>query len=777
MKRLGLNQVLTLAVLVSLFCGIAAIIGYTAKSTYDISLDLEQEALQRTAKNLGNVLELYIDTAKEQAQNLAAQPAVAQALAGSPQLAQDMLRQYVVQAGNIFSIILLDAAGKPVAGALRSNDALAPSFADRDYFQAVMGGRDSVVSSSVFKGKTTSVLLFAAAHAVKDQGGKTVGVVVICPSWDNFMSKYLDPVRFGDSGYAYMLDGQGRFIAHAKDKSLLLSPPPDRAFADRALALKNGIMEYEFKGEHKFMAVAQIAQTGWLVCMTASESEMAALASGQRSVLLAIGAAVLVLVAGLIIVFNKVVVLSPLAAIAAYAAAVADGDLKAALAGRFRFELAGLAHNMERMVAELKNKLGFAQGVMEGIPTPCGIVGPDCNMLWANKQICDLLEKKAPPATYFGQKSGQFYLNDASKETCSDRALAERRAITAHNEYVAPSGRKLRIDVITTPFYDMDGKLLGSISFWSDQTERYLQQERIAAQNALMSGTADAASNTADRMASAAEELSAQIEQANQGAQEQNNRVQETVTAVEQMNATILEVARNAGETASNAAAARDKAREGAALVVDVVAAVDKVRLAADKLKTNMHGLGEQAQGIGAVLGVISDIADQTNLLALNAAIEAARAGEAGRGFAVVADEVRKLAEKTMHATKEVGQAISGIQHGTADTVTMVEQAATAVEQATALAKRSGDALDEIVAVVETAGDQVRAIATAAEEQSATSEEINRAVESISRIASETAEAMGQSAQAVTELAAQAHELNTLVSDIKGGSGQASLTA
>ncbi len=776
MKRLGLNQVLTIAVLVSLFCGIAAIVGYTAKSTYDISIDLEQEGLQRTAKNVVDVLEMYIGNGMDTAENLAASPSLAEALQGSPQTAQAMLQQYIANTDHLMSLIVIDPAGKPVAGAIRNNEPLAPSFADREYYKAVMGGQDSYVGSTVLMGKSSGVLLFFVARAIKDANGKTIGLVVVCPSWDAFTKKFLDPVRFGDSGYGYMLDAKGVVIAHAKDKSMLLSPPTDRTISDRALALKNGIMKYDFKGEHKFMAVAQSPTTGWLVCMTASESEMAALASGQRNVLLLIGAAVLILVAGLIIVFNKVVVLSPLAAIAAFAAAVADGDLKAVLRGRFRFELAGLAHNLERMVAELKTKLGFAQGVMEGIPTPCGIVGPDCNMLWANKQICELLEKNAPPETYLGQKSGQFYLNDASKETCSDRALTERRAITAHNEYVAPSGKKLRIDVITTPFYDMDGNLLGSISFWSDQTERYLQQERIAAQNALMTDTADAASNTADRMASAAEELSAQIEQANQGAQEQNNRVQETVTAVEEMNATILEVARNAGETAGNAVAARDKAREGAALVEDVVAAVDKVRQAADKLKTNMHGLGEQAQGIGAVLGVISDIADQTNLLALNAAIEAARAGEAGRGFAVVADEVRKLAEKTMHATKEVGQAINGIQHGTADTVTMVEQASAAVEQATALAKRSGDALGEIVAVVETAGDQVRAIATAAEEQSATSEEINRAVEAISRIASETAQAMGQSAQAVTELAAQAHELNTLVADIKGGNGQAALT-
>uniref|UniRef100_UPI0026229001 methyl-accepting chemotaxis protein n=1 Tax=Solidesulfovibrio sp. TaxID=2910990 RepID=UPI0026229001 len=165
-----------------------------------------------------------------------------------------------------------------------------------------------------------------------------------------------------------------------------------------------------------------------------------------------------------------------------------------------------------------------------------------------------------------------------------------------------------------------------------------------------------------------------------------------------------------------------------------------------------------------------------TNLLALNAAIEAARAGEAGRGFAVVADEVRKLAEKTMHATKEVGEAISGIQHGTAATERMMDEAAAAVDTATELAERSGTALSEIVSVVEAAGDQVRAIATAAEQQSATSEEINRSVESISRIASETADAMAQSAQAVTELAELAQDLTALVAEIQGG-GQAAIAA
>jgi methyl-accepting chemotaxis protein len=776
MRRLGLNAVLTLAVLLSLFCGIAAIIVYAAVSTNAISTSLQEEELQRTATDMVNLVGLSLDNAKENADTLASLPIFLEALIGAPDRAQKMLEGYLKNSSSLLAVLVVDNDGKAIAGVSKSGKALADSYKDWDFFKKITAGSDDFTSSEI-RVDETGKPYFLTARSVPGPDGKSRGMVVLCTDWNRLTRKYLAPIRFGETGYGFMFDDQGRIIAHAKDKSLLLKQPADRTIAERAAALKNGVMSYTYNGEDKFMAVAQLSGVQWLVCMTVSSSELAQLAAGQRNVLIAIGVAALLLVAGLILVFNRVVVLRPLAAIAAYAAAVADGDLRATLTGRFRFELAGLAHNLERMVAELKNKLGFAQGVMNGISAPCGIVGPDGTMLWANQQICDLLEKTDPPASYAGQKSGQFFLNDASKETRSDRALALRQAQSAHTEYVTPSGRTLHINVVSTPFYDMDGALLGSLSFWTDQTELYQQQQRIAAQNALMTDTAEAASATSDRMAAAAEQLSTQVEQANQGAQEQNDRVRETVTAVEQMNATILEVARNAGETATNAAAARDKAREGADLVVDVMEAVDKVRDAAEQLKTNMRGLGEQAQGIGAVLGVISDIADQTNLLALNAAIEAARAGDAGRGFAVVADEVRKLAEKTMQATKEVGQAISGIQRGTAETVSMVDQAAGAVAQATALAARSGAALGEIVSVVEAAGDQVRAIATAAEEQSATSEEINRAVESISRIASETATAMGQSTQAVAELAAQAHELNGLVADIKGGSSQGALTA
>jgi len=275
---------------------------------------------------------------------------------------------------------------------------------------------------------------------------------------------------------------------------------------------------------------------------------------------------------------------------------------------------------------------------------------------------------------------------------------------------------------------------------------------------------------------SASEELSAQIEQSSRGSEEQSNRVSETATAMEEMNATVLEVARNASQAAETADKAKHQAEDGSQVVAQVVKGIGEVQSSALELKTDMTSLGKQAEGIGQVLNVISDIADQTNLLALNAAIEAARAGDAGRGFAVVADEVRKLAEKTMTATKEVGDAIRGIQEGARKNISNVEHAVSKIDAATGLAGNAGESLIEIVSLVEMTTDQVRSIATASEQQSAASEEINRSIEDVNRISSETSDAMRQSAQAVGELAHQAQVLKSLIDQMKdeGGAGAGS---
>nr|WP_321257951.1 methyl-accepting chemotaxis protein [uncultured Pseudodesulfovibrio sp.] len=281
-----------------------------------------------------------------------------------------------------------------------------------------------------------------------------------------------------------------------------------------------------------------------------------------------------------------------------------------------------------------------------------------------------------------------------------------------------------------------------------------------------MQRIAQDASIIVEQVTSAADELSTQADQVSQGADVQRDRTTQTATAMEEMNATVLEVARNSASSADSAANAKTQAQEGAVVVREATTAIREVHDLTATLKNSMGKLGEQTTDIGQIMNVIEDIADQTNLLALNAAIEAARAGEAGRGFAVVADEVRKLAEKTMAATKEVGDAIQAIQDGAASNIKSVDTAALAVEQATELANQSGESLDRIVSFADETSGQVQSIATAAEEQSAASEEINQAVDDINLIASETADGMNQSAEAINELARLSNELRHLIKEM-----------
>ena len=268
-------------------------------------------------------------------------------------------------------------------------------------------------------------------------------------------------------------------------------------------------------------------------------------------------------------------------------------------------------------------------------------------------------------------------------------------------------------------------------------------------------------------VSSASTELSAQIEQSDRGAAESAQRLSEAATAMNEMNATVQEVAKNAGSASAASAETKQKAEAGSQVVEKAVHSIEQVHQMSLELKEDMAQLNEHAQDITRIMGVISDIADQTNLLALNAAIEAARAGEAGRGFAVVADEVRKLAEKTMASTNDVGNAIKAIQESTAKSMTGVDNAVERIGEATELASQSGAALEEIVATVEATGDQVNAIATASEEQSAASEEINQSIVQVNDMSRQTAEAMAEAAKAVSDLAAQAQGLTNLIQELK----------
>ncbi len=266
---------------------------------------------------------------------------------------------------------------------------------------------------------------------------------------------------------------------------------------------------------------------------------------------------------------------------------------------------------------------------------------------------------------------------------------------------------------------------------------------------------------------SASEQLSAQITISTQGAEEQSSRMGATSAAMQEMNSTVLDIARNSGDSAEIAENTKHKALEGVSITQKCQETMLEVKNESSNVRVTMSELADHAQSISAIMGVISDIADQTNLLALNAAIEAARAGEAGRGFAVVADEVRKLAEKTIASTSDVAKAINAIQQSTEVNVQQVDSMVKRIEEVTELTINSGEALTGILSMAEGSADGIRAIATASEEQSATSDEVSQSIHSVASIAEETKNAMLEATDAVNSLMEQSQQLSELVNSLK----------
>jgi len=281
--------------------------------------------------------------------------------------------------------------------------------------------------------------------------------------------------------------------------------------------------------------------------------------------------------------------------------------------------------------------------------------------------------------------------------------------------------------------------------------------------NKLISDITEAIQATA----SASAQISSSTEEMAAGAQEQSSKVTEVAGAVEEMAKTILATTRNvsiASETAQNSGKIADT---GGTVVSNTVDGMNKIANVVNEAASIIKELGRSSQQIGEIIQVINDIADQTNLLALNAAIEAARAGEQGRGFAVVADEVRKLAERTSKATKEIADMIKSIQKNTVNAVNAIEAGTKEVDSGRELASKAGESLKEIISGSRKVVDMVNQVAAASEEQSTTAEEISRNIEGITNVSQETASGIQQIAHAAEDLNRLTENLLNLITRFK----------
>nr|WP_017738831.1 methyl-accepting chemotaxis protein [Pseudomonas sp. CBZ-4] len=290
------------------------------------------------------------------------------------------------------------------------------------------------------------------------------------------------------------------------------------------------------------------------------------------------------------------------------------------------------------------------------------------------------------------------------------------------------------------------------------QLQRAMQSMTVGLRE-LIGGISDGVT----QIASAAEQLSAVTEQTSAGVNSQKVETDQVATAMNEMAATVQEVARNAEEASEAAVAADQQAREGDKVVGEAIAQIERLATEVGNSTLAMGDLKRESDKIGSVLDVIKSVAQQTNLLALNAAIEAARAGEAGRGFAVVADEVRSLAQRTQKSTEEIEELIVGLQSGTQQVATIMDNSRGLTDSSVELTRRAGAALGNITRTVSTIQAMNSQIATAAEQQSAVAEEINRSVLNVRDVSEQTSSASEETAASSAELARLGIYLQTLV--------------
>ena len=275
----------------------------------------------------------------------------------------------------------------------------------------------------------------------------------------------------------------------------------------------------------------------------------------------------------------------------------------------------------------------------------------------------------------------------------------------------------------------------------------------------IIASTMDVSNN----IASASNQLHATSSQIAAGAEEVANQTSTLATASEEMSATSGEIARNCSMAADASHHTTDSADAGARVVSETIGGMSVIADRVRQTSVTIEALGTRSEQIGAIIGTIEDIADQTNLLALNAAIEAARAGEQGRGFAVVADEVRALAERTTKATKEIGEMIKAIQNETRSAVNAMEEGVNEVEKGAKSSQQSGNALEEIRVRINEVTMQINQIATAAEEQTATTGEVTSNIQHVIDIVHQTARGAEETAGAASLLAQQAHQLQVII--------------